>query len=164
MTPYEKLVKEIFKTKMERKGIHYKRKPFFKINDGDINQLYDKYFDKINLGENCYSFVYNAEDSDELLIILRCHFKLWIETTSSQITIFKHFPKKFIIVKEVNKENHWFTPETFEKGTILYYTENNFGTANLLNGIPLSKSLITIEGTNIIPSTQINYEYIVQFQ
>jgi hypothetical protein len=160
MTPYEKLVKEISKTKKDRKGIHYKRKPFIKIDDDGINQLYDKYFDKINLEENCYSFVYNTEDLDKLLIILRCHFKLWIEHTNSQITIFKHFPKKFIIVKEVNKENHWFTPEIFEKGTILYFTENNFGTANLLNGIPLSKSLKSIEGTNIIPSTQINYEFI----
>lgn len=162
MTPFEKLIHEVHKIKKDRKGIHFKRKPIFKIDNDKINQLYDKYFAKINIEENCYTFTYNKEDLEELLILLRVHFQVWIECSKTQITIYKHFPKKFKIIREVNKKNHWFTPEVFKIGTILYYTgSNNYGSTNLLNGIPLSKSLIPVEGTNIIPSTQINYEYIV---
>lgn len=160
MTPYENLVNEVYKMKKDRKGIHYKRKPFFNFDINQINQLYDKYFENIKLEENCFTFSYNKEDLEDLLVLLRCHFKLWIEYTNTQITIFKHFPKKFKIIKEVNKKNHWFTPEVFKIGTILFYTENNYGTVNLLNGIPLTRSLIPVKGTNIIPSTQINYNFI----
>ena len=160
MTPYEKLVNEVYKLKKNRKGINFKRKPFFNIDDNRINQLYDKYFNKIKLEENCYTIAYNKEDLDHLLVLLRCHFKLWIEHSNTQITIYKHFPKEFKLIREVNKENHWFTPEVFKIGTVLFHSENNYGTANLLNGIPLSKSLKPVEETNIIASTQINYKYI----
>lgn len=160
MTPFENLVNEVFKKRIDRKGFEYKRKSFFKIYDNRINELYDKYFNKINLEENSYTFNYHNKDLEDLLFMLRCHFKLWIEYSTTKITIYKHFPKQFKIIKKVTKENHWFTPEVFKKGTILFYTESNYGTVNLLNGIPLSKSLKPIEGTNIIPSTQINYEFI----
>jgi hypothetical protein len=161
MTPYEKLVNEVNKMKNDRKGLHFKRKPHFKIDDVRINQLYDKYFNKINLKENCYTLAYNEEDMNELLVLLRCHFKLWIEYTNIQITIYKHFPIKFKIISEVNKENHWFTPEVFKIGTILFYAENNYGTVNLLKGIPLSRTLTPIKGTDIVPSMQINYEFLM---
>ena len=43
-------------------------------------------------------------------------------------------------------------------------TGKNVIAHNLLKGIPLSKSLIPIEGTYIIPSTQINYEFIKPYK
>ena len=160
MTAFEKLIHEVNKDEVDRKGFAYKRKPIFKIGDDSINKLYNNYFNKINVEDTSYTFSYNSEDLEQLLVILRCYFKLWIECNPEKITIYKHFPKKFEIIKDVTKENHWFTPEVFKKGSVLYYSESNYGTANLLNGIPLSKSLNPVEGTNIIPSTQINYEFI----
>jgi len=42
----------------------------------------------------------------------------------------------------------------------MYFSTNLYGTTNYVNGIPLAESLEPVQGTNIIPSTQINYKYI----
>jgi hypothetical protein len=42
----------------------------------------------------------------------------------------------------------------------MYLSTNVYGTTNYLNGIPLAESLEPIPETDIIPTTQINYQYI----
>lgn len=163
MTPFEQFTQEINKNVNQRRAIKFNRKLNYMITKERLNYLFKDYFILLT-DEGAYqTFYFRKKDVPVLLVLLRLHFKLWIEfkKTGNLLKVYKKFPSTFIITKEVNKQNHWFTPETFTKGTILYFTKNNFDTVNWLNGIPLSKSLKPVEGTNIIPSTQINYEFIV---
>ena len=48
----------------------------------------------------------------------------------------------------------------FYKGQILYYIDSSNSNCNRLRGIPLWDNLDQVEGTNIIPSVQINFNYI----
>ena len=91
---------------------------------------------------------------------MRSFFSLYVEVNTSSIEVFKNFPKKFILLKEVNKSNHHFTPKTFPKGTIMYSVKPAYSSSNRMNGIPLWHNLETIEDTELIPSVQINYDYI----
>ena len=99
-------------------------------------------------------------DRQKILFLLRVYFGLWIEIDKNQIKIFKRFPEKFKIIKEVNKSNHYFTPKVFLKGTIMYSVKAAYSSANKMNGVTLWDNLKTVEGTKIVPSVQINYEYI----
>ena len=65
-----------------------------------------------------------------------------------------------LVIKEVNKSNHHFTPKTFAKGTIMYSVSSAYSSSNGLSGTSLWDSLNPIEGTDLIPSIQINYDFI----
>lgn len=162
MTPYEQFINEISKSKKERKPIRFIRKLKYEIAKDRLNYLFDEYFLQVIDDERYQSFFYRDEDLSTLMVILRYHFRLWIEFDDKHhfIKVYKTFPSKFELIKEVNKQNHWFTPKTFKKGTIMHYVSNSYGTANRMNGIPLSEDLTPIEGTNLIPSIQINYDFI----
>ena len=162
MTPFEQLTHEILKSKKDRKPIRYVRKLKYEITKDRLNYLFDEYFLQITDEAHYQSFFFRDDDLPALMVILRYHFRLWIEFDEYHnfIRVYKTFPSKFKLIKEVNKQNHWFTPKVFKKGAIMHYTDNSYGTANRMNGIPLSEDLKTIEGTELIPTTQINYEYI----
>jgi hypothetical protein len=42
----------------------------------------------------------------------------------------------------------------------MHLSTSAYGTTNYLNGIALAESLESVKGTDIIPATQINYQYI----
>jgi hypothetical protein len=107
-----------------------------------------------------YKFIFEENDRDNLLFILRYHYQLWLEVWNNQIEIFRAFPKEFQIIKEVNKSNHPHTPKTFKKGTKMYYNSSIFSTSNWLNGIPLWDNKNEEVGNGLKPSCQINYNYI----
>jgi hypothetical protein len=107
-----------------------------------------------------YKFIFEENDRDNLLFILRYHYQLWLEVWNNQIEIFREFPKEFQIIKEVNKSNHPHTPKTFKKGTKMYYNSSIFSTSNWLNGIPLWDNKNEEVGNGLKPSCQINYNYI----
>ena len=107
-----------------------------------------------------YKFIFEENDRDNLLFILRYHYQLWLEVWNNQIEIFREFPKEFLIIKEVNKSNHPHTPKTFKKGTKMYYNSSSYSTSNWLNGIPLWDNKNEEVGNGLKPSCQINYNYI----
>jgi hypothetical protein len=143
---------------LERKAICYKRKVKYEISIERLNELVSTYFDNFEKMEK--NIFVEMTDMEEVLFLLRYHFRLWITIQNTQITIYKNFPNRFKIIKEVNKENHWFVPKTFEVGQIMYFKSHGYSSANWLNGIPLAESLTPVENTDIIPTTQINYGYI----
>lgn len=55
---------------------------------------------------------------------------------------------------------HRHTPKTFVKNAVMHLSTSAYGTTNYLNGIALAESLEPLQGTDIIPATQINYQYI----
>ena len=146
-----------------KKGINLdikSRKLNVKITTYEFDLLSNKYLKKIN-DEGLFSKLSIEEmDRQKILFLLRVYFGLWIEIDKNQIKIFKRFPEKFKIIKEVNKSNHYFTPKVFLKGTIMYSVKAAYSSANKMNGVTLWDNLKTVEGTKIVPSVQINYEYI----
>ena len=129
-----------------------------KVSVEEFSELAKKYFN--NLNDNNYKFIVEDGDKNNVLFILRSFFSLYVKVNNSSIEVFKNFPKKFILLKEVNKSNHHFTPKTFPKGTIMYSVKPAYSSSNRMNGIPLWHNLETIEDTELIPSVQINYDYI----
>ena len=129
-----------------------------KVSVEEFSELAKKYFN--NLNDNNYKFIVDDDDKNNVLFILRSFFSLYVEVNKSSVKVFKNFPKKFILLKEVNKSNHHFTPKTFPKGTTMYSVVPAYSSTNRMNGIPLWHNLETIEDTELIPSVQINYDYI----
>ena len=144
----------------ERKPIRYKRKVKYELSTERLNKLIEQYFTDFEESMIMKSIEFKVSDKADLLFLLRYHFRLWITIKEQTITIYKNFPTQFKIIKEVNKTNHLFTPKTFEVGQILYFKNHGYSSVNWLNGIPLAESLTLIEGTEIIPTTQINYDFI----
>ena len=99
-------------------------------------------------------------DKMNILFVLRSFFRMYVEIRENSVVVFKNFPKKFVLLKEVNNSNHHFTPKTFSKGTIMYSISPSYSSANRMNGVPLWDNLETIEDTELIPSVQIDYDYI----
>jgi hypothetical protein len=145
---------------MERLTISYKRKVKYEITVERLNILINTYFDDFNEDILKKTFIVEMRDMEDVLFLLRYHFRIWITVKNTTITIYKNFPTHFRIIKEVNKDNHWFTPKTFEVGQILYFKNNGYRLTNWLKGIPLCENLRPTEGTEIIATTQINYEFI----
>ena len=131
-----------------------------KVSIQEFNILSKKYFKKLNLIDDNFEFIVNDNDKINILFVLRVFFKLWVEVNKDLIKVYKNFPKKFILIKEVNKSNHYFTPKTFLKGTIMYSIKPAYSSTNRMNGTPLWDNLETIENTQLIPSVQINYDFI----
>ena len=161
---FKLFVKHLSRPYNERKGFIQKRKQPFSISNERINELYDRYFPIIQSNHQSISFKVKLKDFDEIVYLLRVHFELWIEIKGNIITIFKDFPERFRLIEEVNVKNHWFTPNTFLKGTILYYGLDHYSVCNRTNGIPLSEEPFTKELGRIRPVVQINYEFIEVFR
>jgi hypothetical protein len=107
----------------------------------------------------------NSDYRLDLINLLRLKYQLWLDIYAEKIEVSRDFPTSFILVNTVNKQNHWYTPKQFEKGTVMYYSGNGgHGSCNWLNGIPLWEDMKTVEGTSLIPSLQINYEFIEVFK
>ncbi len=126
----------------------------------EFNLLSKKYFDGLKPDIEIFNFNIEASDKDNLLFILRVYYGLWIEIKELSITIYSKFPEKFELIKEVNKSNHYFTPKTFPKGTIMYSVSSAYSSSNGISGTSLWDNLNPIEGTDLIPSVQINYGFI----
>tara|TARA_B110000977_G_scaffold184578_1_gene248493 strand:- start:1155 stop:1643 length:489 start_codon:yes stop_codon:yes gene_type:complete len=131
-----------------------------KISIEEFADLTTKYFLDLKSDENIFKIKLLEQDKETLLFILRVYYKLWIEVDEYSIKIYNSFPEKFTLTKEVNKSNHYFTPETFKKGTIMYSISGSYSSANRMAGVPLWKNLEPIEGKDLIPSVQINYSFI----
>lgn len=162
MTPYQHFVQEFNKSALERKTVTIEGKLNYTIHKDKINALFDNYLLPLVDYDEALEFIYQPDDLPLLKLLFRAHFKMWIEIDEfhNTIILYKNFPKAFKIIKEVNKENHWFTPKTFPVGTILHTCPDPFGICNWKNGIPLSEDLKPIENVGIIPVIQINYDFL----
>ena len=128
------------------------------ITPDEFSILVKSYF--LNLPETGnFKFTFKEFDRDNLLFILRFHYRLWIEVCNNQIEIFRIFPEKFQIIKEVNKSNHPFTPKTFKEETVMYFRGDS-SLCNWLNGIPLWDDKEEVLEYDLKPSCQINYDFI----
>ena len=136
-----------------------KRKDAYSLSPDRLLDIYQNYFTNIYQTGN-YTFKFSKNDKNDLLFLFRVYFKMYVEVNNNLMTAYEKFPKRFKILTEVNKKNHSHTPKTFVKNTIMYLSTNVYGTTNYLNGIPLAESLEPLQGTDIIPATQINYQYI----
>ena len=136
-----------------------KRKDAYSLSPDRLLNIYQNYFTNISHTGN-YMFKFSKNDKNDLLFLFRVYFKMYVELNDNLMTVYEEFPTCFKILKEVNTKNHRHTPKTFVKNTIMYFSTNLYGTTNYVNGIPLAESLEPVQGTNIIPSTQINYKYI----
>ncbi len=136
-----------------------KRKDAYSMSPDRLLNIYQNYFTNISHTGN-YMFKFSENDKNDLLFLFRVYFKMYVELNDNLMTVYEEFPTCFKILKEVNTKNHRHTPKTFVKNTIMYFSTNVYGTTNYLNGIPLAESLEPIPETDIIPTTQINYQYI----
>ena len=128
------------------------------ITPDEFSILVKSYF--LNLPETGnFKFTFKEFDRDNLLFILRYHYRLWIVVWNNQIEIFRNFPKEFQIIKEVNKNNHPYTDKTLKEGTIMYFRGDS-SLCNWMNGIPLWDDKEEVLEYGLKPSCQINYEYI----
>ena len=96
----------------------------------------------------------------KLIFLLRCYYKLWIEQRQNTLKIYKNFPSKFKVTKNITKKDFGYIPKQFYKDQILYYVDGSNSNCNRLRGVPLWDNLNPVEGTNIIPSVQINFSFI----
>lgn len=145
---------------LERKAIRYKRKVKYEISVERLNALVNRYFKNFDNEIIKKTILVEMTDTEDVLFLLRFHFRMWIEINNTSMTIFRNIPARFKIIKEVNRENHWFVPKTFEVGQIMYFKSHGYSSANWLNGIPLAEFLTPIKNTDIISTTQINYGFI----
>ena len=118
-----------------------------RVSVEEFSTFSKKYFKNLNNDDLTFKIIVNIEDEEKILFILH-------------MLVYKNFPKKFILLKDINKSNHHFTPKTFKEGTIMYTISPSYSTTNRMNGVPLWDNLGTIEGTELLPSVQINYNYI----
>jgi hypothetical protein len=159
-TEFISLIEELNKPRTVRKGLIQNRKNPFSISDSRINELYDRYFTNLSLKDKSFSFIANTEDFEEIIYLMRIHFRLWIEIEGLRIKIFREFPERFRVISEVNSTNHWFIPKTYPKGTILYYGDDPYSVCNRDKGIPLSEESPKDNSSRLCPIVQINYEFI----
>ena len=78
-----------------------------KISVKEFNELSKKYFKNLNDNADRFTFTVEKMDKNNILFILRSYFSLYVEVKKNSIEVFKNFPKKFILLKEVNKSNHY---------------------------------------------------------
>lgn len=129
------------------------------ITSDRIYELNKLYFKNLSKNQN-NSITVRSNDLDDILFILRVRYHLWLVVKDNRIIIYKNFPRNFIAIKDVNKLNHPHVPKPFKKGTLLYFNSSNYGTCNWLNGIPLWDCKDDILEQGLLPSCQINYDYI----
>ena len=90
-----------------------------KVSVDEFSAFSRKYFKNINDKGLSFKFVIDEVDKNSILFVLRSFFNMYVEVKENSVVVFKNFPKKFILLKEVNKSNHHFTPRTFKKWTIM---------------------------------------------
>ena len=135
------------------------RRDKIKVSPEQFKELTIKYFKSIEQGHNLL-IKCAGEDMDTLIFLLRWYYQLWIKINKEVILVHFFFPKEFVVVQEVNKMNHPFTPKVFTKGTILYFNGTSYSTCNWLRGIPLWDNKSEVITPDISPSCQINYDFI----
>ncbi len=128
----------------------------------EFDVLAKKYFKGIKDNHN-FKFNFQLSDKDILVFVLRWYYHLWIKIDDNSIEIFHSFPKKFEIIQEVNKSNHFHTPKTFKTGTIMYFNSSAYSSCNWLSGIPLWDDPDEELELGLKPSCQINFSYIKKY-
>ena len=156
----KKFEKFLFDSKNGIKRKISSRRLKMKVSIEEFDLLSKKYFFEIKKDTEKFEFKVDQKDRDTVLFILRVNYGLWIELNELNIIIYSKFPEKFILTKEVNKTNHPFTPKTFLKGTIMHSVSASYSSSNGMSGTSLWDNLNPIEGTDLIPSVQINYDFI----
>lgn len=159
MSFYE-FFEQLSKPRVLREGFPHKGSDPFSIADARTNELFDKYFSKLPLTSKSFRFKVDSLDFDDIVYLLRVHFQLWIEIEADSITIYREFPQRFRLLEEVSAKNHWYTPKTLPKGTILYNGEDFYAVCNRSKGIPLSEIPPNKELNMNRPVVQINYDFI----
>ena len=161
MNIFENIQKELEDLVKAKKALLHrnKRKDAYSLSPDRLLNIYQNYFTNISHTGN-YMFKFSKNDKNDLLFLFRVYLKMYVELNDNLMTVYEEFQTCFKILKEVNTKNHRHTPKTFVKNTIMYLSTNVYGTTNYLNGIPLAESLEPVQGTDIIPTTQINYQYI----
>ena len=111
-----------FKTSIE-KGLNHNiksRKLNIEITVEEFKTFTNKYFNHIEEKKEYSVIKIDKPDAEKVLFLLRVYHGLWVEVSENEIKVYKVFPKKFKIIKEVNKLNNYYTPKTFKTNTIMY--------------------------------------------
>jgi hypothetical protein len=137
----------------------YSRRDKTIVTVEEFDALSKKYFKGIKNNQN-FKFNYQLRDKSILVFVLRWYYHIWIKVKDNSIELFCSFPKRFIIIKEVNKSNHIHTPKTFKVGTIMYFNSSAYSSCNWLKGVPLWDNRDEELELGLKPSCQINFSYI----
>jgi len=135
------------------------RRDKIRVTPEEFRELASKYFNSIERDNNLL-IKCAQEDKGTLIFLLRWYYQLWVDINKDVVLVHFSFPKEFVVVQEVNKMNHPFTPKVFAKGTILYFNGTSYSTCNWLRGIPLWDNKSDITPPDISPRCQINYDFI----
>ena len=162
MNTYDRFLNDFFLNEDKlRRAIKIRQNRLrYVITTDRISNLLEGYRPQLDEFEKPYiTFCYKDQDLSTWMVILRYHFKLWVEISSESnlLHVYKRFPESFLVTKEVNKQNHRHVQEMIQKDTILYPAEDTYGVVDWLNGIPLSEYS---ESGKDAPYTQINYDYL----
>lgn len=136
----------------------YIRKNSFRLSVDQFKLFSKKYFKDFNSDQN-FRFTVDKEDFETMILLLRLYYNFWIIINDFQIEIYQEFPKKFLIIKEVNFQNHPHIPRIFKLNEYMISAVNFYGTSNWEKGIPLMSEIDMNTGLNNY-SCQINYEFI----
>ena len=136
----------------------YIRKNSFRFSVDQFKLYSKKYFKDLKSDQN-FRFTVDKEDFGTMILLLRLYYNFWIIINDFQIEICQEFPKKFLIIKEVNFQNHPHIPRIFKLNEYMISTVNFYGTSNWEKGIPLMSEIDMNTGLNNY-SCQINYEFI----
>ena len=136
----------------------YIRKNSFRLSMDQFKLFSKKYFKDFNYDQN-FRFTVDKEDFGTMILLLRLYYNFWIIINDFQIEIYQEFPKKFLIIKEVNFQNHPHIPRIFKLNEYMISTVNFYGTSNWEKGIPLMSEIDMNTGLDNY-SCQINYEFI----
>ena len=123
--------------------------------------LYNSYLKEISELDETSTISVSDNDIEDLKYLLRKILKIYVEIEGNEFKIFNVFPKEFEVIKKISRENHpWFREFEIEVGTKLFISHSNYGTCNVLRGLPLWINDEVIEGTTLVPSVQIGYDYV----
>ena len=129
-----------------------------------VQYMYNSYLKKICELDETSTISVSDNDIENLKYLLRKILKIYVEIEGNEFKIFNVFPKEFEVVKKISRENHpWFREFEIEVGTKLFISQSNYGTCNVLKGLPLWVNDEVIEGTTLVPSVQIGYGYVSPF-
>ena len=129
------------------------------ITPDDFNFLTENYLNQIKNIDFNELEVYPKEYI-KLIFLIRCYYKLWVEQNQNTLKIYKNFPSRFKIIKDIVKQDYGYLPKPFYKDQILFYVDSTYSNCNRLRGVPLWDNLNPVEGTDSIPSVQINFNFI----
>jgi len=126
-----------------------------------VQYLFNSYLKEIRESDKISSVFVLDNNIEDLKHLLRKILKVYVEIEFNRFKIFNIFPKDFEVIKKISKENHpWFREFEIEVGTKLLISHSNYGTCDILRGLPLCINNEVVEGTTLIPSFQIGYDYV----